>query len=61
MARDILKARSLGIIVRIRGCSAIRMRHEDKHLDFDPVLLRTRRSGVRVPPGAPLLQNLYTQ
>jgi len=31
-----------------------RKRHQNKHLDFDLVLLRTRRSGVRVPPGAPL-------
>ena len=26
-----------------------RKRHQNKHLDFDLVLLRTRRSGVRVP------------
>ena len=32
----------------------VRKRHQNKHLDFDLVLLRTRRSGVRVPPGAPL-------
>ena len=33
----------------------VRKRHQNKHLDFDLVLLRTRRSMVRVPPGAPLL------
>jgi hypothetical protein len=27
----------------------VRKRHQSKHLDFDLVLLRTRRSGVRVP------------
>ena len=31
-----------------------RMQHHVKHLDFPPPRLRTRRSGVRVPPGAPL-------
>src|SRR5260370_19687411 len=30
-----------------------------KHLDFPPSYLRTRRSRVRVPPGAPLFLNNY--
>jgi len=29
-------------------------RHQKQHLEFCTTLLRTRRSGVRVPPGAPL-------
>src|ERR1700692_1026448 len=28
-------------------------RHQQQHLEFCTILLRTRRSGVRVPPGAP--------
>jgi hypothetical protein len=44
----------LGIIERVRVARLVRKRHQNKHLDFDLVLLRTRRSGVRVPPGAPL-------
>jgi hypothetical protein len=40
--------------VRVRKRSSIRERLQNKHLEFDPVLLRTRRSGVRISPGAPL-------
>ena len=36
------------------GRPLVRKRHQNKHLDSDLVLLRTRRSGVRVPPGAPI-------
>ena len=45
----------LGIIVPIRKRFAVRKRHQNKHLDFRYVLLRTRRPGVRISPGAPLL------
>jgi hypothetical protein len=31
-------------------------RHQMQHLEFCTTLRRTRRSGVRVPPGAPLFQ-----
>ena len=32
----------------------VRKRHKTSHLDFDYCLLRTRRPGVRISPGAPL-------
>jgi len=32
-------------------------RHQEQHLEFLTALLRTRRPGVRIPPGAPLLVN----
>jgi hypothetical protein len=30
-------------------------RHQQQHLDFLTAFLRTRRSGVRIPPGAPFI------
>jgi hypothetical protein len=32
-------------------------RHQQQHLEFLTAFLRTRRPGVRIPPGAPLLVN----
>ena len=32
-------------------------RHQKQHLEFLTAFLRTRRPGVRIPPGAPLLAN----
>jgi len=32
-------------------------RHQQQHLELCTTLLRTRRPGVRIPPGAPLLAN----
>jgi hypothetical protein len=32
-------------------------RHQKQHLEFLTAFLRTRRPGVRIPPGAPLLVN----
>ena len=39
----------------INGASLCK-RHQKQHLEFLTAFLRTRRPGVRIPPGAPLLQ-----
>ncbi len=39
----------LGIIVRVKRRFVVRKRHQTSLLDFDYGLLRTRRSGVRIP------------
>jgi hypothetical protein len=37
------------VVYWVEGCGLARKRRQNKHLDFDSVLLRTRRSGVRIP------------
>ncbi len=48
---------SIGIIAWIRRRPNARKRHQNKHLDFDPDCLRSRGSGVRISPGAPLFSS----
>ena len=41
----------------INGASPLCKRRQKQHLEFLTAFLRTRRPGVRIPPGAPLRDN----
>ena len=44
-----------GQLKKVQKAFSVRKRHQKNHLGFWTPKLQTRRSGVRVPPGAPLL------